>query len=69
MNTNKQAVLILILFSLTALVILLHQLTHYGMLFNLNDFLHHENFAIILVVFGLGIFLGIFAITQSKKNR
>ncbi len=58
--------LIAIVYFFISFLILLDQERNIGVWFQVNDVLHHETFAIIFFVFGIGILVGA-AIAQSRK--
>jgi len=47
-----------------AFTILFHQYVNWGKWFEINDFLHHEVFAGLLIAFGLAIYM-----TRRKMRR
>lgn len=59
-----QKILAVLLF-VSGLLILVHQaLTNYGVWFELDQFLHHENIAAVSIAFACGILL-----SETKKRK
>jgi len=56
-------------FLLAAAVILVEQYITWGVFFEAGDFLHHENFAVILVVIAMTIVIILAVSTKQKKRR
>jgi len=61
-------VIIIIVLLLGAGAILIHQLVNWGMLFNPDDFLHHENFALLLVAFAGGLSVPVIVVFWRKNK-
>jgi Na+(H+)/acetate symporter ActP len=55
-SARRIAGIIALVCVIIALLILIEQQITWGMFFDLGDFLHHENFAIILLVIGITMF-------------
>lgn len=70
-KNNKTFILKYIAFIsiMAGVIILLLQAIQYGSFFTPSDFLHHENFALILVFFSLGILTSLFIIFGYKHRK
>lgn len=68
-NTRFYLIFTSYMIVMVAIIILLQQGIQHGVFFEPGDFLHHENFALILVFFALGILTSVFVIFGFKHKK
>lgn len=68
--TKDQALPIIIIALLVGgVLILVHQVIEYGVLFNPDDFFHHENISLVIIAFALGLTVPLLLVYQKKKRK
>lgn len=64
---NNIFLAIAIVFMAIGFSLLVHQTIVWGRFFEMDDFLHHENFFVLFFAFGVGIIIARYAFVKWKK--